>query len=191
VVGFIECSCGSPDDIEAFADYPIHDFERSMCGGIEVRPEWGLVAIVIGAPAFWPFLVSGFMLRPVARAGDGYNDQHWTFQPMSKSENEVHEALKLMNGYYNTLTGRMAEEIMENREDFESPGFGSRADDVVEKYARHIDQLGTVYRLLRWKAYRKKPEGREPLGKYDFRCFGCGGVIRSTDEACTVCGCRW
>jgi rRNA maturation endonuclease Nob1 len=29
------------------------------------------------------------------------------------------------------------------------------------------------------------------LGRYDFRCFGCGGVIHSTEDACSICGWSW
>jgi hypothetical protein len=110
---------------------------------------------------------------------------------MSKPENEHQEALRILNNYYTILAKKMADEIIEHREDFESPGFGSQADDVIEKHARHIQQLGVVYSILRWKAHRKKPEGKEPLEKYDFRCFGCGGVIRSAEDACSICGWRW
>jgi hypothetical protein len=110
---------------------------------------------------------------------------------MSAPENEHQEALTVLNNHYTLLAKQMAAEIVERREDFESPGFGSQADDIIEKHARHIQQLGSVYSILRWKAYRKKPEGKEPLGKYEFRCFGCGGVIRSNEEACTICGWTW
>jgi len=110
---------------------------------------------------------------------------------MSAPENEHQEALTVLNKHYTILAKQMAAEIVEHREDFESPGFGSQADDIIEKHARHIQQLGAVYSILRWKAYRQKPEGKQPLGKYEFRCFGCGGVIQSTEEACSICGWTW
>ena len=105
-------------------------------------------------------------------------------------ENEHHEALRVLNDYYSILAKQMADEIVDHKEDFKSAGFG-QAEMIVEKYARHIQQLGSVYSILRWKAYHKKPEGKTPLGKYDFRCFGCGGVIQSTEEACQICGWTW
>jgi hypothetical protein len=110
---------------------------------------------------------------------------------MSAPENEHQEALKVLNKHYTVLAKRIAEEILEHREDFESPGFGSQADDIIEKHARHIQQLGAVYSILRWKAHRTKPESKLPLGKYDFRCFGCGGVIQSIEESCSICGWTW
>jgi hypothetical protein len=109
---------------------------------------------------------------------------------MAKSENEHQEALRVLNQYYTILARQMAEEIIEHKEDFESAGFG-QAEIIVDKYARHIQQFGAVYSILRWKAHRTKPEGKVPLGKYDFRCFGCGGVIHSTDAACQICGWTW
>ena len=110
---------------------------------------------------------------------------------MSAPENEHQAALTVLNNHYTMLEKQMAAEIVEHREDFESPGFGSQAEEIVEKHARHIQHLGSVYAILRWKGYRKKPEGKEPLGKYDFRCFSCGGVIHSTEEACSICGWVW
>jgi hypothetical protein len=110
---------------------------------------------------------------------------------MNTPENEHQEALTVLNNYYTILAKKMAGEIIEHREDFESSGFGSQVDDLIERHARHIQQLGSVYSILRWKAYRKKPEGKVPLGKYDFRCFGCGGVIHSNEDACSICGWRW
>jgi len=110
---------------------------------------------------------------------------------MSAPENEHQEALNILNKHYAVLAKQMAAEIVEHREDFESPGFGRQADDIIEKHARHIQQLGSVYSILRWKAYRKLPEAKEPLGKYEFRCFGCGGVIKINEEACSICGWTW
>jgi hypothetical protein len=110
---------------------------------------------------------------------------------MSEAKNQHQEALQVLNNYYTSLAEKMAAEIVARREDFESPGFSSQPDDLIEKYARHIQQLGQVYSILRWKAHREKPEGKGPLGRYDFRCFGCGGVIQSTEDVCTICGWSW
>lgn len=112
---------------------------------------------------------------------------------MSTPTNQHQEALNILNKHYDVLAQQMAEEIIDHHDDFESPGFGSKADDIIEKHARHIQQLGYVYSTLRWKAKanKKKPEGKEPLGKDDFRCFGCGAVIHRTEEACSICGWTW
>ena len=110
---------------------------------------------------------------------------------MSIPETDIQKALVVLNDYYMLLAEKMAAEIVEHRQDFESPGFGSQADDIIEKHARHIQQLGSVYSVLRWKAQRKKPAGKLPLGKDEFRCFGCGGVIKADEEACSICGWSW
>jgi hypothetical protein len=110
---------------------------------------------------------------------------------MSTPGNEHQEALVVLKNYYDILTKKISEEIIEHREDFESTGFGSQAEEIIEKHARHVQQLGQVYSILRWKAYRKKPEGKQPLAKNEFRCFGCGAVILSNEEACSICGWTW
>jgi hypothetical protein len=109
---------------------------------------------------------------------------------MAAQINEHQEALRVLNDYYTVLAKKMAEEIVKHKEDFESAGFG-QAELIVEKYAQHIQQLGAVYSILRWKAFRQKPEGKTPLGKYEFRCFGCGGVVHSNEDACQICGWTW
>ena len=110
---------------------------------------------------------------------------------MSTPETPLQKALVILNDYYKVLADKIAAEIVEHREDFESPGFGSQADDILEKHSRHIQQLASIYSVLRWKAYYKKPVGKTPLGKDDFRCFGCGGVIHANEEACSICGWTW
>jgi hypothetical protein len=110
---------------------------------------------------------------------------------MSKPEDPLQAALIVLNNYYTRLAMEMAADILDHYEDFFSTGFGNQVDDLIEKHAHKIHQLNTVYSTLRWKAYRKKPEGKAPLGKYDFRCFGCGGVIQSIEDACSLCGWTW
>jgi hypothetical protein len=103
---------------------------------------------------------------------------------------EFRDAVGVLNRYYNDLAGQMAEEIIEHAEDFDLPGIG-QADSVIEKYARRLYELGAVYGFLRWAAFRQKPQGKEPLARDEFRCFGCGAVIRKDDQACQACGWTW
>ncbi len=109
---------------------------------------------------------------------------------MIAPKKEFHDALRVLNRYYAEIAGRMADEIIEHAEDFESPGFG-QAELVIEKYSRWLYELGSVYGFLRWAAFRQKPQGKEPLGQDEFRCFGCGAVIRKEDQTCRVCGWTW
>ena len=69
----------------------------------------------------------------------------------------------------------MAAEIVERREDFESPGFGSQPDVLIEKYARHIiTWLGLLDTALEGGA--SEEAGREgTLGQERLPVFWAGG----------------
>ena len=107
--------------------------------------------------------------------------------PQSRFD-EAHNVLKL---YYHDLAGRMAEEIIENRESFESAGFGDKADDILEKYAKRFYALCMTNQNLTPFVTRTKPFGTESISKNEFRCFDCGSVIHREDQACKVCGWTW
>jgi len=110
---------------------------------------------------------------------------------MSTPQDEFDAAQRILKQYYRGLVKRMAEEIIEHKEDFESPGFGSQAEEIIEKYALQLHRLCPVYSNLSQFARREKPRGKEPLGKDEFRCFECGAVIRREDESCRLCGWSW
>jgi hypothetical protein len=110
---------------------------------------------------------------------------------MNAPQNEFDGAQRVLKIYYRELAKQMAEEIIERKEDFESPGFASQADEIVEKYALKLHQLCHVFSALGQFAFRDKPEAKEPLGKGEFRCFGCGGVTRQNDQSCRTCGWSW
>ena len=110
---------------------------------------------------------------------------------MAIPSNEFEGAQRILKKYYGELMKSMAVEIIENKEDFESSGFGSKADEIIEKYALQLHRLCPVFSNLAQFAFREKPHGTEPLGKDDFRCFGCGGVIRREDQCCQICGWSW
>jgi len=110
---------------------------------------------------------------------------------MSDSKSQLREAVKVLHEYYGVLARQIADEIAEKKEDFGSP-FGE-AQNILSKYATQIYELGEVYRVLRWEAWmdQDKPEGKEPLARDEFRCFGCGDVIEAKDSACKLCGWTW
>lgn len=110
---------------------------------------------------------------------------------MAIPENEFDGAQRILRKYYRDLVKSMAEEIIQHRDDFESPSFGGRADEIIEKYYLQLHRLCPVFSNLNQFALREKPKGKEPLGKDEFRCFGCGGVIRREDESCQLCGWSW
>lgn len=109
---------------------------------------------------------------------------------MSLPKNEFDGARLILSRYYRGLMRQLAGEIITRREDFESPGFCGQAENIIEKYARQLRQLGRVYSKLDEFA-RAKPEGTEVLAKDEFRCFNCGCVIRQADQSCPLCGWTW
>jgi len=65
------------------------------------------------------------------------------------------------------------------------------ADDLIERYSYRFSRLSTVYTNLARFVSSETPRGQQPLGKDEFRCFGCGGVIRREDADCGLCGWTW
>ena len=110
---------------------------------------------------------------------------------MATPQNEFDGAQRILKRYYRDLMKQMADEIIEHREDFESPGFGGEAEEIIEKYAQKLHRLCLVFSNLNQFAFREMPKGKEPLGKDEFRCFGCGGLIRREDESCPICHWSW
>ena len=103
---------------------------------------------------------------------------------------EIREALKVINSYYGVLAKEIAGEVIAHKADFESAGLG-QAESIVEKYAKLGNRVNIIYGILRYESAYTKPEGREPLARNEFRCFGCGEVINENDTACPLCGWTW
>jgi hypothetical protein len=113
---------------------------------------------------------------------------------MNDPKEKLRDSVKILNDYYGILATQIAEEIIERKEDFTSGEdftAADKVDDILEKYAQQINRLGTVYGMLRGEAWSKKSAGTEPLAPSEFRCFGCGGLIGSNDQACPSCGWSW
>lgn len=102
---------------------------------------------------------------------------------------EIEGAVKILRGYYRKLAEDIAHDLVEHAEDFDT-GFGE-ADTLLERYSRRLCDLSNVFAHLDRFAPEKKPEGKEPLGKDEFRCCGCGGVIKKDDDLCGHCGWTW
>ena len=67
-------------------------------------------------------------------------------------------------------------DILRNQEEFEKGSYG-RAEDIIDRHYTRLAHLGCLHANLRqWRS--QKTKGTEPLGKDEFRCFGCGGVIQ-------------
>ena len=110
---------------------------------------------------------------------------------MSAPQNEFDGAQRIVQKYYRELVKRIAEDIIQNQEDFESHGYASKADEIIDRHAMQLYRVCQVFSALNHFAFREKPQGKEPLAKDEFRCFGCGGVIRQLDQRCSLCGWTW
>jgi hypothetical protein len=104
-------------------------------------------------------------------------------------ENEFHGALKILRGYYERLMKEMAEDVIKHADDFDGP-FGN-PDNLIDEHYNRLYRLTSLYCTLRNYAVKEKPKGDAPLGKNEFRCFGCGGVIKQEDDSCNLCGWTW
>ena len=82
----------------------------------------------------------------------------------------------------------MAAEVIERREDFESPFVGG-AESLIDKYY-HL--LACLCRVQAGLYHHLPKENRQrPLVEGEFRCFRCASIIRIKDEACPQCGWTW
>ena len=106
-------------------------------------------------------------------------------QPPQK---QIEEAFQILGRYERSLMERMAAEIVERREDFESPFVGG-AETLIDKYyhllACHCRVRSGLY------AYLPTEQKQRPLGEDEFRCFRCRSIIRGDDDACPPCGWTW
>src|SRR6267142_1514262 len=103
-------------------------------------------------------------------------------QPPSK---QIEEAFQILGKYERALTEKMASEIVERREDFESPFVGG-AETLIDKYYHLLACLCRVRSGL--YAYSPGDQKQRPLGKDEFRCFRCRAIIRVDDDSCPQCG---
>lgn len=58
--------------------------------------------------------------------------------------NVLSEALQVLDGYYRTVVMKVAEEIVEHREQFEDT-YPGRAEELVDRYGMHLQCLARIY----------------------------------------------
>lgn len=120
-------------------------------------------------------------------------DQQPILDQMDEShlpKNEFDGACQILKEYHQHMVQQMAEEIIQKGDYFTYLPLGD-ADDLIERYSYRFSRLSTVYTNLARFVSSEKPRGHQPLGKDEFRCFGCGGVIRREDAECVLCGWTW
>src|SRR5262245_57581324 len=103
-------------------------------------------------------------------------------------QNELEGAQRILRRYYERAVRQLAEDIIKNTEDFEQ--LYGNAESILDKHYCRLSRIGCTYAYLRSLA-SDKPKGTEPLAKSEFRCFGCGGVIKQHDISCQLCGWTW
>src|SRR5258708_2022857 len=116
---------------------------------------------------------------------------------MSAPKDDTDEALRILARYQRALVEHMAREIVERKEDFESPFVGS-AEVLIDKYYHLLQCLCPITTGLQSYARiakRAEPppeqEPQAPLGKYEFRCFRCRSIINADADSCPKCGWTW
>ena len=97
----------------------------------------------------------------------------------------------VLQGYYRKLADEIAEDILDHADDFDSSSSFGKAETLLERHSRGLCSLSQVFGHLSRFTPKKKPPCTEPLGKDEFRCFGCGGVIKHDNGACMTCGWTW
>jgi len=111
---------------------------------------------------------------------------------MSINPNEFETALKILKNYYSKLVREISTEIIQNRDSFENDDMVfKQAESILERHSAKLYQLSTVFSNLRQFLRTELPKGEQPAGKDEFRCFGCGAVIRRNQKECAVCGWTW
>ncbi|HWY76266.1 MAG TPA: hypothetical protein VN281_11650 [Verrucomicrobiae bacterium] len=114
---------------------------------------------------------------------------------MSKpSDKQIEEAFQILGRYERALTEKMAAEIIEQQEDFESPFVGG-AEQLIDKYYHLLACLcrvrSSLYGYLPKEQRRAAPRNDKPLGKDEFRCFRCRSIIIADADSCPECGWTW
>lgn len=64
---------------------------------------------------------------------------------MDQSAPFVTEALQILGRYYRTVVTKVAEEIVENCESFEDPTYAGRAEEVIDRYGHHLQNIARVH----------------------------------------------
>ncbi|MGN6386381.1 MAG: hypothetical protein ACTHMT_09095 [Verrucomicrobiota bacterium] len=109
---------------------------------------------------------------------------------MPAPQDEYEGALRIVGRHFRVVMRELAEEVIENQEEFDKGRFGN-ADAILEKYYARLHPICLVHSNLRVMTRAKKPDGDKPLRKDQFRCFSCGGVIEAEDQECKLCHWTW
>lgn len=111
-----------------------------------------------------------------------------------QNDPKAKEALDIVSAYERLLLEKMAAEIVERKDEFDSPFVGG-AEQLMDKYQQMLACLCWVKSGLQGQITRvpNRPRVDESklLGKDEFRCFSCRSIIPEGAEACQECGWTW
>jgi hypothetical protein len=112
------------------------------------------------------------------------------------SQSQLEDALKILGRYQSDSVRRMAEDIIEHSEDFESAFVGG-AEEIIDKYNHLIQSICPIISVLQAYDKRKGPPAERErvveriLEKDQFRCFSCRNIISDNADSCPYCGWTW
>jgi hypothetical protein len=66
---------------------------------------------------------------------------------MSGSSEQFAEAMAILNGYYQSLVHRIAHEVVENRDAFES-SYPGQAEEIIDRFGAHLHYVGLIHHTL-------------------------------------------
>jgi hypothetical protein len=104
--------------------------------------------------------------------------------------NEFYDVLRVLNNYYRSLVIGIAEEVRENRDQFDAP-FLANAEAIFEKYARLLQDFGIVYNALDTVGVAIYREKLTVLDENEYVCFSCRSILRKGQKSCPQCGWSW
>jgi hypothetical protein len=104
--------------------------------------------------------------------------------------NEFAKALAILNRYYRAVVVQLAEDVVQNEEQFESPLLGN-AETIIEKYSLPLTTIAQVHEILRAMGEAISREKIVQLGEDEYLCFGCRALLRKEQGACPKCGWSW
>ena len=108
---------------------------------------------------------------------------------------KCYKALEIIEGFHRAQAEELAEDIIENEDNFYLGGFGA-GNDILDKYYARFHRIELAKCALR-KASREfrrdiKMRNKDVKLKEDeFLCFACRNIVRRNDQECSECGFTW
>jgi len=108
---------------------------------------------------------------------------------------KFHQACEIINGHFKAIVEELADEVIENEEQFQLGAIGS-ADEILEKYRMRLYSVEQA-RCALLRASKQSRQDLEMKNKDvhlkadEFLCLVCRNVIMRSDKECSECGWTW